>query len=388
MKPLNKLGWGCTLASLLLPTAFAGCGSPEKVIAIVGDHTIKEKELFEKAVDIRAQEIPVELDAGGTALTGLIREQLLEQCAKSKGFSVADERVKGFHAYQDQFDIKSFLTIQRTGQTTEEVDRSIHITLLEFAIGTEDAKATEEKVKTEYDSYKSQPTGVPTPSDPTGLVANPVRRPEILSIKIMPVPNKEIGVRVLEMLKKDGDFKKMARAMNPDPAAVANAGNETPVSNVALKQQAPALGMAFEKLAEGQFISEPIAQAIRSRTNPNQMDTAYFVGQLIKRYPAKDFTLPEAHIAMEFRVLTKEHPEWQTHKDQELSKFTQALYKDNKIQIVAPKYQSAVGNFVKSMVASKAATAPGGTMGGAGSAPPPSSAPAPSSAPPPVKGKP
>lgn len=375
MKPLNKTVCLCVISSFLLPTVFTGCGSPEKVIAIVGDHSIKEKELFEKAVEIRAAEIPLDMDAGGTALTALIREHLLEECAKSKGLSVSDDQVKRLRSYQDQFDLQTSVRMQRSGQTPESLDRSIRTSLIEFSIGTENAKADAKEVESEYNTFKSQPTGLPTPADPTGLVANPVRRPEIITVKILPVPNKDVGLRVIEMLKKDGDFKKVARALNPDPSAVANTGNETPVSREALKQQAPALEAAFSKLSEGQFTSEPISQNVRSRTNANQMESVYFVGQLVKKYPAKDFSMEDARIALEFRVLAKKNAEWQTHKDQELSKFTQQLYKDNKIQILAAKYQTSVGNFVKSMVASKAATGPTGTMGSGGGAPAPTPAP-------------
>ncbi len=373
MKSLHSKRWLCLTTALLLPTAFVGCGNQEKTVAVVGEHTIKEKELSEKALTMRGPEIPLDMDAGAAGLTSLIKDQLLEQCVKTKGLTVSDEQVKNLNRYQDQFDVQSGIRMRVTGQTPEDFERSIRTSLLEFAIGTEGAKADPKKLEEEFNKLKTQPTGVPTASDPYGLTGNPVRRPEIFSIKMLRVPSLEAGKKIIEMLKKDGDFKKIARLLNPDPAAVSAQGNETPVSRAILKQQLPELEEALAKLGDGQITPEPIVKVVRNPAQPAQSQTGYFVGQIVKKYPAKDFGLEDVKTALEFRMVAQEHPEWITHKDAEVSKFTQQLFKDNKVQILAQKYQAVVSNFIKSMVASKATpqpTAPPQSGAGAGGSAP------------------
>ncbi|MCW3098170.1 MAG: PPIC-type domain [Chthonomonadaceae bacterium] len=337
-----------TIALIALP----GCQG-RKVVARVNSETINEDDFTNRALHVTSLNPQAGLDAGGVTLVNMIKENLLLQLAKSKGVTVTDDQmgkyVSGIEKLQPQI-----LEGVRSGKITQEdLNREYRMEMLLFAIGTDNAKATQQELQAAYDKHQTD----------LSIKGN-------YTLKILPLQDPAKAELALAELKKSGDFKKAAAAGGLPPEIAATMGKETTIPST---QTPPDLRNAIETLKPTDFVAKPVPL---QNTQNGQM--FYIVAQLVDKTKDRVLSMDEAHVLVERFALADKFPQWGQHADTAMNDFiTQS--KDN-IQIDIDRYKALKDQFIlpkpKTAVPAQAPS---------GSAPAPGAA-APSSAPAPAPG--
>ncbi len=352
----------------LLFIALAGCHS-EKLVATVGDATITETDFLDRASRIPGESIPAGMDSGTATMVSMLREIMTNQLAKTKNGAPTEDEVKALTDYQVKLDAKYQVAIDKGQLTREDLLRSFRYSLCEFGIGTEGAKIDDKKVLEEYNKYKDQAPTIPNPASSSGQTNNPVKRAAVYIVRMLQLPNEAAAKQALEQLQKTGDFRRVARALSSDPQLIETAGRELFLPKEFVSRQLPALETALAKLSDGQFTPAPVIVSSPTQGNPTVTQNIFIVGQLVKKEPDLTLTLQEAAPGLRLRLMESTHPDWRTHKDQEMAKYTKGLLDSNKLDIKVDRLKTVKDTFVRTMAESFQATAPGGTLNG-GSAPP------------------
>lgn len=352
----------------MLILALAGCHN-EKLAATVGDAKITETEFLDRASRIPGESIPAGMDSGTATMISLLRERMTSQLAKEKNGAPTEEEVKALTDYQVLLDAKYQVAMDKGQLTREDLLRSFRYSLEEFGIGTDGAKIDDKKVQEEYDKFKNQPAAIPNPAASSGQTNNPVKRAAVYIVRMLQLPNEMVAKQALEQLQKTGDFRRIARGIGADAQTVETAGRELFLPKDFIVRQLPALEVALSKLSDGQYTPAPVVVSSPTPGNPTVMQNLYFIGQLVKKEGDITLTPEQAAPGLRLRLMETNHPDWRTHKDQEMAKFTKSLLDGNKIDIKIDRLKGVKDTFVRTMAESFSATAPGGTLNG-GAAPP------------------
>lgn len=370
MRPLLSLCAALALASL------TGCQG-DKVVARIKSAPITEKELADRTMRFNSNLQGSGLDAGGTTLFRMMRELLVDQCAADKKLTPTPEAVLKMEAIFRRTQPGIADALSDGSISEEDLMRQVRLTMEEFAIGTDGAKAEDKDVQAEYDKQ---------------LKTGNLKYPETWTIRTLRANDEATAEQVLEQLKRTPDFAQAAtRFLGATALSAITAGRE---SSFPVQSLPPALKEALTPLSPGQFAAKPILLPI-----PNQqtqtVDNAYIVAQLVKKQPEVVPKLEDIRPLLERNVIQNSHPQWSEHKEEVVAQYTLDAVQKGEVQINIKRYEKLMLAFqaapVHTAVPPNTAipSAPGGVPGGA--APPPAGGAPPAgsmTSPPPDGGKP
>lgn len=275
-----------------------GCEG-QKIVARVNTEPILEEEFHERTTHVTAGEFPpgTSFDAGGIALLGMITEKIKTQYAAEKGWLPSREEVSRTVAYLKRSNPLLRSAIQTGRFTDRDVERRVRDTMIDFAIGTNGAKADEKKLQ---DLYRQR---IPN-----------LTVPESWIVQILPVNDPSSGQKVLEELKRTGDFKAAARLAGIPPQHAVNAGQETPIP---VKNVDAATKAELDRLAPGKFTDKPIKLTL---TNPSQSATV--VLKMIGREKEYVPSLEDVKFLLTQELISQTQPQWQSFRNQQLAEAT------------------------------------------------------------------
>jgi parvulin-like peptidyl-prolyl isomerase len=360
-----------------------GCQG-RKVVARVNSETINEDDFTARALHVTNLNAQSGLDAGGLTLVNMVKENLLQQLAKSKGVNVTDDQVNKYIAAIEKLN-PQILEGVRTGKITQEdLNREYRNEMILFGLGTDNAKADAKELQASYDQHKADLTIKGS-----------------YKLRLLPLQDRAKAQQALTELKASGDFKKAAAIGGLPPEVATNLGKETAVP---ASQTPPQLKAALDALKPLAYTAEPVPL---QGQNGQQF---YLIAQLIDKTTDRVLTMDEAKALVERFALADKFPQWGQHAESALNDFiTQSKdkieinldrYKPLKEQFILPKPKalgapdpnapgaapnapvpgaSAPGAPVPGASA-PGAPVPGASAPGGPSAAPPSSAPAPGGA--------
>ena len=346
-----------TIALLTLP----GCQG-RKVVARVNSETINEDDFTGRALRATNVNPQTGLDAGGMTLINMIKENLLQQLAKSKGVTISDDQVSKYITAIEKLNPQILEGVRSGKITQDDVTREYRLEMMLFAIGTDNAKADAKEMQAAYDQHKGDLT----------IKGN-------YKLRLLPLTDLAKAQQALVELKQSGDFKKAALGAGLPPEVAAGMGKETVIPTV---QAPPELRNALDVLKPTDYLTAPVP--IRNQ----QGQQFYVVAQLIDKTKDHVLTLEESRVLVERFALTDKFPQWGQHADTAMNDFI-GQSKDN-IQINLDRYKPLKDQFIlpkpKSAMPAQAPPGSAPAPGGMNSAPPPGSG-APAPAAPPAGGK-
>ncbi|HEV2473879.1 MAG TPA: peptidylprolyl isomerase [Chthonomonadales bacterium] len=331
--------------AVLSLSALAGCQS-HMVVARILDEPVGDQEFYDRCQLVSSIPQNSGMTAGAIALIDIVRQRLEDKLAQEKGAVPSEDDVRRVAAWQvlSSPALKSALDKQQLPMS--ELLRSVRISLEEFGIGTEGAKADDKVVQDTFAAHIKDLT-----------------IPEFWTLKTLPVRDEPTAELLLTQLKKTGDFSAAALASG---LPVQGAGQEQSVPPTSLT---PVMRSALQNVPAGQFAEKPI-EINAPNTSSGVPQKFYVLVQVVRKTPEHKPTLEEVRPIVEQIALQATHPEWQTHAEQETASFTHTALEQNKIQINIPMYKSLVRDYIVPQAEGRVATAPGGTLGPAqGTAP-------------------
>lgn len=369
----RRLTIGGTMISFLILTGCQG----EKIVARVGSDPIKESDFYGRSIRMTGESIPKDMDAGGAAMVGMIREKMTDQLAAAKNAVPTEEQVSRYLAYQMRVSSPLKTAIDKGLATEEEIKRGIRYTLEEVGIGTEGAKVADTETRAEYSRLVKEKSFVPDPLNPSQEMRNETKLPEMWYLRTLTVPDEATGKKVIEGLRIKPDLGVAATGLGANPQQAQQIMVETPVAREKLAQQLPVLEKELQTVSAGQYTQKPIQVTMRNPQDPPNAPprTSFLVVQFVRKEPAYDFKYEEVQPVLELRLLSIKHKDWIAHKEQEMAKFTEDLVKKDGIKINLKQYQSLLDTFIKQMATQHLPGAPGGTMSSPTATPPPSTPP-------------
>ena len=148
--------------------------------------------------------------------------------------------------------------------------------------------------------------------------------PEIVGLRVAPVPNETEGIQLISQIKANGDFAAAAAKYVP------NAGQ---VRYITLDPLPEALKTALASLKDGQVAPAPVKiQA------PGAPTATTVVVQLVKRMPKGDATLADAHEAVRERKLAETQPQLLQHSEELINEYN----KTAKVDVYIDRYKDVV----------------------------------------------
>lgn len=351
----------CVPLTLLVLTGCQG----DKIVARVNNEPITEKELFTRALALRPNDVPPELEIGAAALVSIIRERLTRQLAREKDVMPDEKAVLTYVAYKKRIDPNLSVLMDAGRLNQEELINSTRYEMMNFNIGTDGARTDEKVLQEEYEKLRKPQPGRP----------GPLKLPEMWTIKTMPVPDATVGKTILEELKKTGNFQAAAqklqlpeRAIQEQKVAIDNFGMNYPQAKAALQNVEP-----------GKFADTPITLKITDPQTGMGRDITMLI-QVIRKDPEYTFSLDEVRTPLQQMILQQKNPQWLQRKDSLMAEFTKKTLDAKGVQIYIPRYEYLINSYIKPMAEANLAT-PG--MARPGGAPPPSGG---AGAPPTVRG--
>lgn len=335
-------------------------------MARVGSATITEDEYNDRVMHVSATQFPqgVSIDAGGVALVGMIHEDLIGQLAAKKNVVPSEDSLLKVASYYKRATPNSQVS-------ADDLVRGLRLNMETFGIGTDGAKADPKEVE---DTYKKLSQTVPTQANgEEGL-----KVPAMITAQLLPMPTEAMATQALDQIKRNVPFPTVAaQIMNVPVETAASAGRE---QSYPVTQLPPTLKDALQSTPDGQFLSKPVPI---QQQNPQTgaMTTMYLVGKVIRKQPEYVPPMEDVRPIIEQMLVTKTHPEWQTHEQSELADFTRDMAANNEIQINIPRYRALMASFILPMTAAHM-TAPPGSAFSAPSAPSGGAAPGAGTAPP------
>ena len=310
-------------------TTLSGCAN-HKIIARVNGANVNEEEYHTAVSRIRANDFQgfvqqnIQTDAGGAGLVAVIKEKLLEKLAVDKNLMPTDETVNRYVAYltRSRPEISSAL---ETGQITkEELPRVIRDQMILVALGSNNATVPEEDIKKEYAAEKAL-----------------YDYPEIVGIRVVPVPSQTEGIELLNKIKATGDFAGAAIKINPQAGVIRYR---------TIDRLPPKLKEALAPLKDGQLVPAPVT--IDAPGSPS----ANIVVQLVSRMPKGDAKIEEAHEQIREHELQKLQPQLMKHSQDLLAEYNQQA----NVEVMIDRYKSIVKTALLPPPASSAIGGPGG----------------------------
>lgn len=203
---------GVSVPTLLLLTLSACGGKQQNAIAKVGESVI-DRETYIR----RVEEMPtpvlvsgnqaVTAPAGYTALTRLIREQVLLEWAKAEGVLPTEQQVEERvqREMQNNPQLKQAVSEQRL--TLDDLRRQVRVGLAEFNLRTKGVTVTEEEIKQAYEQNKQQ-----------------FYSPATVRARVVRVRNAEIRKQIDDDLKRGFNFQSIVTKYSQNPVAGVESG--------------------------------------------------------------------------------------------------------------------------------------------------------------------
>lgn len=320
------------LGAIVSLTALSGCAN-HKIIAHINGTAVNDEEYQASVSRIRSTDFQmftqqgIQTDAGGAGLVALVKEKLLEKLAIEKHLMPTEEAVNRYVAYltRTRPEVSSALD---SGQITkEDLPRVIRDQMILVALGSNNASVPEEDIKKEYAANKKQ-----------------YDYPEIVGIRVVPVPSQTEGIELLNKIKATGDFAGAATKINPQAGIV---------RYLTIDRMPPQLKDALSSLKDGQLVSAPVALSTPGSPTSN------LVVQLVSRMPKGEAKLEDAHEAIREHELQKTQPQLMQHSQELLGEYN----KQATVDVTIERY--------KSLIKTAMTPPPAPPMAGPGSAAPP-----------------
>jgi hypothetical protein len=302
------------------------------------------------------------MDAGGFTLVSMVKDALINELAKDKGWAPSEDDVQRLASYYLAASPNMAVALKSHLISMDDVRDMARIQLAETSIGTDGAKADQSALDAFYQSNSAKMFNIP----------------ETDTVKSLQAPDEASAMQAIEALKRSGDFAKVATDILMAPPEMArNAGRETPLP--VTPQLPPDLKNALAALKPGEITPKPIALH-PSASTAGAPATVYAVIQLVSREPARTLSLADVRPFIEQKVVTTSHPDWQQHQLQLLAAFTKDLIQKGELQINLKQYQPLVDSFIVPMAEGRMNQSPAPVLSGRpNGAPPPGSAPSGSS---------
>lgn len=314
------------LAALLTP--LAGCQN-RKYVARVNDATITDEEYQDYVSRVKAQDFQqltsqqVTTDAGGAGLILAVKDKLLEKLAADKHAIPSEDEVKRYAQYLTRTDPRVMSSIAAGQLTPEMLPKLLRENMIKINLGSNAATIPEADIQTAFKENQKQ-----------------YNYPEIVGLRVAPVPNDTEGIQLISQIKANGDFAAAAAKYVPNAGAV---------RYVVLDPLPEPLKTALASLKDGQVAAAPVKiQA------PGAPTATTIVVQLVKRMPKGDATLADAHEAVRERKLAETQPQLLQHSEELINEYN----KTAKVDVYIERYNDVVKQALKPPVN------PMGMMGG------------------------
>ncbi len=323
------------LAALLTP--LAGCQN-RKYVARVNDATITDEEYQDYVSRVKAQDFQqltsqqVTTDAGGAGLILAVKDKLLEKLAADKHALPTEDEVKRYAQYLTRTDPRVMSSIAAGQLTPEMLPKLLRENMIKINLGSNAATIPEADIQTAFKENQKQ-----------------YNYPEIVGLRVAPVPNDTEGIQLISQIKANGDFAAAAAKYVPNAGAV---------RYVVLDPLPEPLKTALASLKDGQVAAAPVKiQA------PGAPTATTIVVQLVKRMPKGDATLADAHEAVRERKLAETQPQLLQHSEELINEYN----KTAKVDVYIERYNDVVKQALKPPVNPMGMM--GGGPGGPGGAP-------------------
>ena len=335
---------------LALPL-LSGCQG-RKIIARVNNQTITEDDFIPRVERLRTIPQGVNLDCGGLTLYNMIRTDLIDQLAADPAVHAAPspEQVKTYGNLLKHMLPKLQNQMSNGLLSDEDFQEQVRIVIEMVGIGTDGAKAEEADVQATYDDLKAK---------------NQANFPASYSVRLLPVDTLVNGQKILDQLKKTGDFKQAAQTLQMSPDRMASVGKQT----LFLKDELPPkLTEALDRLSPGQFTPDPVGYDVPNPSDPKaKAVTQYVIAQLVSKEAMKPATIDDMRPQLQQLALEKKFPQLNQHFAIKLADITTMSQKKGSILIYIDRYKAPVTDFMMSQANSMVqggAPPPAGGPGG------------------------
>ena len=323
-------------AAILTP--LAGCQN-HKIVARINDTPINDEEYQEYVSRVKTTDFQqltaqqIQTDAGGAGLISAIKDKLLEKLATEKKAMPSSDDVKRYQQYLTRTNPAVMSAIAAGQLTSEQLPKLLRDNIIHVNLGTDNSNVPEADIQKAFKDNQAQ-----------------YNYPEIVGLRVAPVPNETEGIQVINQIKQTGDFASATAKYAPNAGAV---------RYITLDPLPPALKDAISSLKDGQVASAPVKiQA------PGSPTTTTLVVQLVKRMPKGDATLADAHEAIRERKLAELQPQMIQHSEEVINKYN----KDQKVEVYIERYADIVKQAMNPPVnpMGMMGAAPGGPAGPSG----------------------
>lgn len=321
-------------AAILTP--LAGCQN-RKIVARINDTPINDEEYQEYVSRVKTTDFQqlaaqqIQTDAGGIGLISSVKDKLLEKLAAEKKALPSADEVARYQQYLTRTN-PAVMSAMAAGQLTkEQLPKLLRDNMIRINLGTDNASVPEADIQKAFKDNQAQ-----------------YNYPEIVGLRVAPVPNETEGIQVINQIKQTGDFASATAKYAPNAGAV---------RYITLDPLPPALKDALASLKDGQVASAPVKIQAPGSPTANTL-----VVQLVKRMPKGDATLADAHEAIRERKLAELQPQMIQHSEEVISKFN----KEQKVEVYIDRYADIVKQAMNPPVnpAGMMGAAPGGPGGG------------------------
>lgn len=289
------------LVAAVIALALIGCGQSKKVVAHVNNEVITEDEFNQRTRDVTAANLAPSLapegprgpaKAGEFAMDSLIAEKLILQLAAERHCTPTDAQINAYIAFAKKYRDPRY-TFMPYDPARSDADwyRDARYTVAFLNMVKQDAKITDDDLKSIYDKYRSR-----------------LREPDMYHLRIIDVREKDKALKALASLKKL-PFETVALTQSEDPVSGPRSGD---VGFVA-EQQIPApVLQAVKKLKPGEYTPEIIPAKVSPwnvAPGPNApLETRYFIAQLVDKKVGRIPTMEEVRPLLENAAVQRKSP--------------------------------------------------------------------------------
>ncbi len=325
-------------AAILTP--LAGCQN-HKIVARINDTPINDEEYQDYVSRVKVTDFQqltaqqIQTDAGGAGLISAVKDKLLEKLATEKKAMPSTDEVKRYQQYLTRTNPAVMSSIAAGQLTSEQLPKLLRDNIIHINLGTDNATVPEADIQKAFKDNQAQ-----------------YNYPEIVGLRVAPVPSETEGIQVINQIKQTGDFASATAKYAPNAGAV---------RYITLDPLPPALKDALASLKDGQVASAPVKIQAPGSPTANTL-----VVQLVKRMAKGDATLADAHEAIRERKLAELQPQMIQHSEEVISKFN----KEQKVEVYIDRYADIVKQAMNPPVNPAgmmgAPGGPGGPSGGPG----------------------
>jgi parvulin-like peptidyl-prolyl isomerase len=283
----------------------SGLGGSKKAVAKVNGEEISEAEFYNRVLNVSGTDLAASLNpqgprglgkAGEFAMQSLIGEKMFFQVSKTKNALPSEAEITAYIAFAKKYRNPQYTLLPDDPYRTEDDWRRQARSALAFrkmALGQSTVKETD--FKTKYDQVKSQ-----------------LKEQDQLHLRVIDIKDKAKAEKALAKLSKI-PFETVALTDSEDPVSGPRNGDIGLVPDAMLQQQMPNLAAAVKKLKVGEYTRTLVEQKLPPRgtmigTPGQQLETRYFIAQLVENKVGRVPTFEEVKPLMEMVSLQEKDP--------------------------------------------------------------------------------